>query len=491
MTIYRNTRSSLGGNRTVRLLLLTLALLALVLSLTLPAYAAEDDANYSDEIWRNGTYYSTLGDMAGRRLYVYGIVDSAQELPEDGTDADVVLNSGEAAGRLDAALYLYRICGTQAQGHSPFTDVPEEYKDAVDWLYEAGVTKGISSTLYGTGNITEYQALVMLSRLLHWGTEDREEVFRMADSLGLLSLEPDGPVFTCGQLYQILSALLDYRFPERCVPARAEMSIPMQIFLEAESYEGALRQIRSALLYLPRYILVRFTEACPREDIDLFRQHFDRLRADAGLPIIGALNLTFQTPYALSFTAERDYRLWLTHYSDAYTVRADAQDWLRVYADEAYSEALRRFEEQYLLPLGELASYHERIVGAHELLCSLAAYDYSAYENRDRPQAYRILGFIENRSVVCDGYARAYQWMLLCLGIDSYEVVGIANGECHAWNKVRLEDSWYNVDACWGDGWDYPKYLLKSDAWFQNNQHSFTDGFSDSIFASPSDYKPS
>ena len=490
MTIYRNTRGSLGGSKTVRLLFFSLALLALALSLTLPAYAAEDNS-YSDEIWKNGNYNSTLGDMAGRRLYVYGIVDSAQELPEDGTDADVVLNSGEAAGRLDAALYLYRICGTQAQGHAPFMDVPEEYKDAVDWLYEAGVTKGISSTLYGTGNITEYQALVMLSRLLHWGTEDRDEVFRMADSLGLLPLEPDSPVFTNGQLYQILSALLDCHFPERCVPAREEMSIPMQISLEAECYEDALRQIRSALLYLPRYILVRFSEVCPQEDIDLFQQHFDWLRADAGLPIIGALNLTFQTPYTLSFTAEREYRLWLTHYSDAYTVRADAQDWLRVYADEAYSEALRRFEEQYLLPLGELASDHERIVGAHELLCSLAAYDYSAYENRDRPQAYRILGFIENQTIVCDGYARAYQWMLLCLGIDSYEVVGTANGECHAWNKVSLDGAWYNVDACWDDAGSTTAYLLKSDAYFEDHRHSFTDSFSKTAYASPSDYKTS
>ena len=491
MTISKNSRSSLYGSKNVKLLFLFLALMALILGITVPVAAAEADVSYSDEIWRNGTYDSTLGDMAGRRLYVYGVVDSAQEVPEDGTDADVILNAGEAAGRLDAALYLYRICGTQAQGHSPFTDVPEEYKDAVDWLYEAGVTKGISSTLYGTGSITEYQALVMLSRLLQWGTEERDKVFQIADSLGLLPLGPDGPVFTSGQLYQLLSALLDCRFPERCVPARAEMSIPMQISLEAECYEDALRQIRAALLYLPKYIRVRFSEACPQEDIGLFRQHFDRLRADAGLPIIGALNLTYRSPYTLSFTSERDYCLWLTHYSDAYTVRADALDWLRVYEDEAYSEALRRFQDQYILPLGELASDHDRIVGAHELLCTLASYDYSAYENKDRPQAYRILGFIENRSVVCDGYARVYQWMLLCLGIDSYEVVGEANGECHAWNKVRLEDSWYNVDACWGDGWDYPKYLLKSDAYFQDNQHSFTDGFSDSVFASPSDYKPS
>lgn len=488
MTISKNSRSSFGGSKTARLLLLTLALLALALSLTFPVYAAEADVSYSDEIWRNGTYNSTLGDMAGRRLYVYGIVDSTQEVPGDGTDADVGLNSGEAAGRLDAALYLYRICGTQAKGHSPFTDVPEEYADAVDWLYEAGVTKGISSTLYGTGSITEYQALVMLSRLLQWGTEDRDEVFQIADNLGFLPLGPDCPVFTYGQLYQILSALLDCRFPERCVPTRAEMSIPMQISLEAECYEDALRQIRASLLYLPKYIRVRFSEACPQEDIGLFRQHFDRLRADAGLPIIGALNQTYRSPYTLSFTSERDYYLWLTHYSDAYTVRADALNWLRVYEDEAYSKALRSFQDQYILPLGELASDHDRVVGAHELLCSLASYDYSAYENKDRPQAYRILGFIENQTVVCDGYARVYQWMLLCLGIDSYEVVGEANGECHAWNKVRLEGSWYNVDACWDDSWYLGTFLLKSDAHFENNLHRFTDGFSKSVFASPQDY---
>ena len=491
MTIHEIARSSLGGNRTVRLLLLSLVLLALTIFLTLPAHAAEDKINYSDEIWKNGGYNSTLGDMAGRRLYVYGIVDSARSVPEDGSDADVILNADEAAGRLEAALYLYRICGTEPQGKAPFTDIPEEYATAVDWLYEAGVTKGIGNSLYGTGNITEYQALVMLSRLLHWGTEDREEVFRIADSLGLLPLGPDRQAFTNGQLYQILAALLELSFPERCMPARAEMSIPKQISLEASSYEDTLRQIRAALLYLPRKILIHFSESCPQEDIDLFRQHFNELQGDAGLPIIGAMNLTYRSPYMLSFTSERDCRIWITQYSDAYIIRADALDWLRVYADEAYSKALRSFEERHIAPLKDLPTEYARIVSAHELLCTLASYDYSAYYNRNRPQAYTILGFIENQTVVCDGYARAYQWLLLCLDVESYEVVGTANGECHAWNKVRLDGSWYNVDVCWGDSWEYPKYLLKSDAYFEANAHSFTDGFSKTAFASPSDYKAS
>ena len=490
MTIYRNTRGSLGGSKTVRLLFSFLALLALFLSLTFPAYAAEDNS-YSDEIWKNGNYNSTLGDMAGRRLYVYGVVDSAQEVPEDGTDADVVLNSGEAAGRLDTALYLYRICGEKPQGHSPFTDVPEQYAEAVDWLYEAGVTKGISSTLYGTGSITEYQALVMLSRLLHWETEDRDEVFRMADSLGLLPLEPDGPVFTNGQFYQILSALLDCRFPERCVPIRAEMSTPKQISLEAGSYADALQQIQAALLYLPQRISIQLTEKCSGEDLQLFRIRFDCLWGEGKFPMIGTLNGSARSPYVLVRFSDRCYSLWFLRYADAYEARADSLNWLRVYADEDYSEVLRSFEEAYIEPLGQLATDSERAVSAHDLLCAKATYDYSAYASNDRLQAHSLLGFMENQTVVCDGYANTYQWMLLCLGIDSYEVVGTANGECHAWNKVSLDGAWYNVDACWDDAGSTTAYLLKSDAYFEDHRHSFTDSFSKTAYASPSDYKTS
>jgi len=491
LTNSKYSRSSFGGRKTAKLLFLFLALLALALGFTVPVSAAEDDASYSNEIWRNGIYYSTLGDMAGRRLYVYGIVDSAQELPEDGTDKNVILNADDAAGRLDMVLYLYRICGTKPQGHAPFADVPEQYAEAVDWLYEAGVTKGISSTQYGTGSITEYQALVMLSRLLHWETEDRGEVFRMADSLGLLPPGQDRPVFTNGQLYQILSDLLDCCFPERCAPLRAEMGAPMRITLEAGSYEDALRQINAALLYLPRKITVQFSEECTQGDIDLFQLRFDWLQGEVALPIIGALDRTYRSPYSFTVLSEREFRLGFSHYSDAYSVRADTLNWLRVYADKAYSEALRRFQEQYVAPLNELPSDYDCIVGAHDLLCSLASYDYSEYETGSRKQAHSLLGFLENRAVVCDGYAKTYQWMLLCLGIDSYEVVGEASGECHAWNKVRLDGSWYNVDVCWDDTGSSSGFLLKSDAYFEDHQHSFTDSFSKTAYASPSDYKAS
>ena len=471
-----------------RLGLLVLPVILLLSIFAVPAYAAEDTATFSDNIWRNGRYDSTLGDMAGRRLYVYGIVDSFIPLPEGGTDSDVVLCAEEEATRLETALYLYRILGTNPEGECPFTDVPGEYSSAVTWLYEAGVTKGIGNNLYGLGSITEHQLLVMLSRYFGWEAEDKDSVFSLADSLGILPLGPDDGVFTYGELYQVLAAMIDRFCPGRCAPVRPEMSIPREIDIVAESYEDALAQIKASIKLMPDMVSILLTTACSQEDLDAFRQNFDYSPGSIAFPIIGAFNRTYLEPYFLSVYSDQQYRLWLRYYSDAYAAAADALDWLRVYEDEAYSKALRDFEVQYLSPLKEKASAYERIAGAHDILCSLASYDYTEYLNTSRPEAHDLIGFMSTRKVVCDGYAKTFQWMLYYLGIDSYEVIGRANGELHAWNKVLLDGTWYNVDACWDDGGYYRYYFLRSDDFFEWNLHGFTDSFSKTVYPSPSNY---
>lgn len=475
------------GNLLQRLGILLLPVILLLSCLSAPAYAA-GEVQYSDTVWRNGKYESSLGDMAGRRLYVYGIVDSFMPLPEGGPDSDVVLCSEDEATRLDTALYLYRILGNGSEDVCPFTDVPEEYTPAVSWLYEAGVTKGIGNNLYGVGSITEYQLLVMLSRYFGWESEEASVIFQLADAEGLLPVGTEKEVFTYGDLYQILSAVIDRYFPVQAVPVREEMSIPEHISIRADSYEDASRQIRNALQYLPGAISVQFTDQCPQEDMDLFRLHYDWLYGDRALPIIGALNRTYLSPYFLSSYSGGSFKLWMTHYSDAYTVAADALDWLRVYEDEAYSAALRDFEAQYLMPLKEKASVYERIAGAHDLLCRLASYDYTEYLNTNRPEAHNLIGFMRRGKVVCDGYAKTFQWMLYSLGIDSFVVIGSVNGELHAWNKVLLDGTWYNVDACWDDGGNDRCYFLRSDDFFEIHRHCFTDSFSKTAFPSPGNH---
>ncbi len=94
----------------------------------------------------------------------------------------------------------------------------------------------------------------------------------------------------------------------------------------------------------------------------------------------------------------------------------------------------------------------------HDALMELAEYDLAAPMNQS---AYSAL--VGGRSV-CAGYARAFQYMMQQLGIPCYYCTGYA-GEDHAWNIVKLDGAYYNVDVTWDDTEDSNyNYFNKSDS---------------------------
>lgn len=131
-------------------------------------------------------------------------------------------------------------------------------------------------------------------------------------------------------------------------------------------------------------------------------------------------------------------------------------------ADDLES-AKQRFDaaaQNLITGAASLDSNYEKEKYVHDALASAVTYDLTADMNQS---AYSAL---VNGKSVCAGYARAYQYLLQQLGIPCYYCTGYSGGD-HAWNIVKLEDGYYNVDVTWDDAAAIRyEYFNKTDADF-------------------------
>lgn len=67
------------------------------------------------------------------------------------------------------------------------------------------------------------------------------------------------------------------------------------------------------------------------------------------------------------------------------------------------------------------------------------------------PMTHTLYGALIEGVAVCDGYAKSVMYLLNNVGIPTELVVGEAENVLHAWNKVKIQDEYYYVDATWGD----------------------------------------
>lgn len=78
----------------------------------------------------------------------------------------------------------------------------------------------------------------------------------------------------------------------------------------------------------------------------------------------------------------------------------------------------------------------------------------------DSSDNQNIYSSLVNRESVCAGYSKATQYLLQRNGIQALYVSGLANGsygwDNHAWNIVRCDGEYYQVDTTFGDGYTNP-----------------------------------
>ena len=151
---------------------------------------------------------------------------------------------------------------------------------------------------------------------------------------------------------------------------------------------------------------------------------------------------------------------------------------------QAANTTLENFREDFANKISGLNDY-ETIKRVHDYIIQNTEYDKSTLGNN----TCNIYGTLMQHSSVCEGYAKSIKYLLDATNIPCIIICGIgqnSNGETesHAWNYVRIDDSWYAIDATWddpvivGSGYVsnnvYKKYLLKgSDEFFKDH---FEDG---------------
>lgn len=60
-----------------------------------------------------------------------------------------------------------------------------------------------------------------------------------------------------------------------------------------------------------------------------------------------------------------------------------------------------------------------------------------------------ITGLVTGKTI-CGGYAEILRNVLSCVGIDSKTIVGKTSSDGnHAWNQIKLGDTWFNIDLTW------------------------------------------
>lgn len=124
-------------------------------------------------------------------------------------------------------------------------------------------------------------------------------------------------------------------------------------------------------------------------------------------------------------------------------------------------------------------SAYETERAVYRWLVETVGYDWahqSFFQTMD-PDSSNPYGALVNHTAICLGYATTFQLLMDMAGVECITVVGAAFGssEDHAWNMVRLNGSWYCVDATWDMGvperyWSY--FNVTSD-WMAQTDHQW------------------
>ena len=125
-------------------------------------------------------------------------------------------------------------------------------------------------------------------------------------------------------------------------------------------------------------------------------------------------------------------------------------------------------------------SQKEKVKALHDYLVLNTMYDRAA-EGKITSSPHFAKQVIFEGSGVCDGYSEAFKILMNAAGIECKEIYGDTPYGRHAWNQVKIDGIWYNIDVTWDDPDDgsrisYDYFCISDENFLKDHQ---PDGLSE------------
>ncbi|MBQ2388947.1 MAG: hypothetical protein II305_02720, partial [Clostridia bacterium] len=118
---------------------------------------------------------------------------------------------------------------------------------------------------------------------------------------------------------------------------------------------------------------------------------------------------------------------------------------------QKYNQKFRKAAEEIINNASTLNTNYEKALYVHNVICrnNTYAYETNSITPINNGFSHSVIGALCNNSSVCDGYAKAFQYIMNRLGVDCLLITGDAGGS-HAWNMLQMDDEkYYFVDLTW------------------------------------------
>lgn len=118
---------------------------------------------------------------------------------------------------------------------------------------------------------------------------------------------------------------------------------------------------------------------------------------------------------------------------------------------EEYEAQIEQVKQRIIANIQGKSEY-EKIKIIHDYLIDTIEYE----QDLTQYNVYDIFGALVTKRCVCEGYAKAFQYLMNEIGIENTIIIGTGTNsknqtENHAWNYVKLDGQWYAVDVTWDD----------------------------------------